>query len=115
MTNHDKMLSAYLECALWTDEEELRDDATIHDVAKPSRDQASKDCARFLFHFPQAAEFSPEQLGHDLWLTRNHHGAGFWDRPEVYGKKNAEAFTEYAHSLGELYAYWGDDASVYIE
>jgi hypothetical protein len=19
-------------------------------------------------------------MGHDFWLTRNHHGAGFWDR-----------------------------------
>lgn len=23
---------------------------------------------------------SPEQCGHDFWLTRNGHGAGFWDR-----------------------------------
>lgn len=25
-------------------------------------------------------ETSPEQLGHDFALTRNGHGAGFWDR-----------------------------------
>lgn len=29
-------------------------------------------------------KYDPTQVGHDLWLTRNHHGAGFWDRPEVY-------------------------------
>lgn len=115
MTFQDQMLSAYLECALWTDEDELPEGSTIYDVAKPSHDQASKDCARFLFHFPQSEDYSPEQLGHDLWLTRNRHGAGFWDRPEVYGKENAEAFTDYAHSIGERWAYTGDDGNVYID
>lgn len=27
-----------------------------------------------------ATGYTPEQAGHDFWLTRNHHGAGFWDR-----------------------------------
>ena len=27
-----------------------------------------------------ASEVSDEMLGHDLWLTRNGHGCGFWDR-----------------------------------
>lgn len=27
-----------------------------------------------------------EQVGHDFWLTRNRHGAGFWDRDaNTYG------------------------------
>lgn len=112
MTFHDQMLSAYIECALWTDEEECRGES---EVSKPSHDQASKDCARFLFRFPQAVNYEASQLGHDLWLTRNHHGAGFWDRPEIYGKGNARLFTEYAHNLGERYCYLGDDGLVWIE
>jgi len=44
------------------------------------------------------------QSGHDFWLTRNGHGAGFWDRPEIYGDYFAEKFTKSAGSFGEVYA-----------
>lgn len=42
---------------------------------------------------------SPEACaGHDFWLTRNHHGAGFWDRgmPDALGKALTEAAHGYA-------------------
>jgi len=41
-------------------------------------------------------------LGHDLWLTRNGHGAGFWDRG--LGELG-ERLSEAARSLGEAYAF----------
>jgi len=32
-----------------------------------------------------SAEYTlSEQIGHDLYLTVLGHGAGFWDRPEIY-------------------------------
>ena len=43
------------------------------------------------------------QAGHDFWLTRNGHGAGFWDRPEIYGDHYAETFTKIAETYGEAY------------
>ena len=45
-----------------------------------------------------------EQAAHDFWLTRNGHGAGFWDRPEIYGEHNAERFTKISESFGEAHA-----------
>ncbi len=37
--------------------------------------------------------------GHDFWLTRNRHGAGFWDGDwPTYG----ELFTTIAESFGEV-------------
>lgn len=50
------------------------------------------------------------KLGHDLWLTRNGHGAGFWDRGqgEVWTQ-----LSELARSLGEADPYVGDDGMVY--
>ena len=45
-----------------------------------------------------------EQAGYDFWLTRNGHGAGFWDRPEIYGEHNAKRFTKVSESFGEAYA-----------
>lgn len=51
------------------------------------------------------------QFGHDLALTRNHHGAGFWDR----GLGDAgDVLTEWAHMLGGLELFHGHD-SIYSE
>jgi len=46
------------------------------------------------------------QAGHDFWLTRNGHGAGFWDRGLG---KIGDQLTEAAKSYGSvnLYAYDG--------
>ena len=40
-----------------------------------------------------------EQHGHDFLLTRNHHGAGFWDRG--YPNDMADTLTENAQVYGE--------------
>ena len=42
------------------------------------------------------------QLGHDLWLTRNHHGTGFWDRG-LGGL--GTSLTDIAHAMGEQHLY----------
>lgn len=49
--------------------------------------------------------------GHDFWLTRNGHGAGFWDRGlgEV-GDKLSEACEPY----GSADFYVGDDRKIYL-
>lgn len=51
-----------------------------------------------------------EYAGHDFWLTRNGHGAGFWDRGlgEV-GDRLSEAAKVYG---GEDW-YIGDDGKIY--
>jgi hypothetical protein len=51
--------------------------------------------------------------GSDFWLTRNHHGAGFWesDWPEWAGR----ALTESAHGFGELSAYIDENGQVSFE
>ena len=44
----------------------------------------------------------PEQLGHDFFLTRNRHGAGFWDR----GLGDlGQRLTEASHTYGETNYY----------
>lgn len=49
----------------------------------------------------------PGQFGHDLALTRNGHGAGFWDR----GLGDAgDVLTEWAQSLGTLNVFHGHDS-----
>lgn len=47
--------------------------------------------------------------GHDLALTQNHHGVGFWDRgyPQALG----DALTEAAHAQGSAEAFVSDEAN----
>lgn len=51
--------------------------------------------------------------GHDLALTQNHHGAGFWDRgyPRVLG----DALTEAAHAQSSADAWFTDGEPVHYE
>jgi hypothetical protein len=61
------------------------------------------------------AEFSANGAGHDFWLTRNGHGAGFWDRnynpsPLYYACQNLSGA---AKAWGEASLYVGDDGLLY--
>ena len=51
------------------------------------------------------------QTAHDFILTRNGHGAGFWDRG--YGAPG-DRLTAAAKAYGSLNAYVGDDEKVYF-
>ena len=52
-----------------------------------------------------------QRAGHDFLLTRNHHGAGFWevpDWPEAYGKQ----LTEIAQGYGEVELCYDNQSEV---
>ena len=52
------------------------------------------------------------RAGHDFWLTRNRHGAGFWDGD--WPKAEGERLTKSAHEFGECNLYVGDDGVIHI-
>lgn len=100
----EAMLPHYLTCAEWADlSEEI--EAGL-DFAPCAEENALADCMRFAgINWQMIKDNDPAHVAHDFWLTRNHHGAGFWDRPELYGKENAEALTQSAHSFGQRYVF----------
>jgi hypothetical protein len=110
------MTDAYLRAALWSstddDEEPLDKEYDISDIAPEAVRKARKDVERF---FNQAghllAGMAPDFVGHNFWLTRNHHGTGFWDRD--LGPKGDE-LTDLSHRFGEQWMYVGDDGKVYL-
>lgn len=58
--------------------------------------------------------YTDEELaGHDFWLTRNGHGAGFWDRSEL-DKPTQGRLTKAAHAFGNSDLYVGDDGRIYV-
>jgi hypothetical protein len=120
----EDMLSAYIEAALWssTDEsdesggEPLDKNYGPDDVAKETVAKMRRDVSTFAKTYGHiieslGADYDWSQAGHDLWLTRNRHGTGFWDRD--LPKKDADALTKGAHALGETWLYVGDDGKIY--
>ena len=95
------MADHYSICANWADDVEIDSDFEDH---------ARKTCSDFFVKFPGVClGFTAEQLeqcGHDLWLTRQGHGAGFWARDDdTFGSpENRNNFDNYARKLGEYWA-----------
>ena len=54
---------------------------------------------------------SDEQLGHDLWLSRNGHGAGFFDRG--YDEDVEKKLEDAARLLKGTDLYVGDDGKIH--
>lgn len=123
------MVRGYLEAALWAsideDGEPLDDGRDLDDFAPSAIERAIADCADFLGActpedleayregFPRrvGALDVDDFIGHDLWLTRNGHGAGFWDRG--LGALG-ERLTAAAEAMGACYAFVNDDGQVYF-
>ncbi len=78
------------------------------DIAPETLAVMVADCAKFQAE-NDLSECGDGQAGHDFWLTRNGHGAGFWDGdwPET-----GDALTEAAKAYGEVCLYVGDDMQV---
>lgn len=106
----------YVEAAMWTltnDNGESLDDLGLHDIAEDTLAQAEADCRAFQTANQadlDATGADDAQHGHDFWLTRNRHGAGFWDRG--YGH-SGRRLTNAAHAAGNVDWCVGDDGRVY--
>lgn len=84
-----EFVCAYLIAAIFTDEPE-GSGYTIGDLHPDFVDASYSDCTAFFRIFvirmtpDEMCDFPWGQAGHDFWLTRNHHGAGFWEKDRNY-------------------------------
>jgi hypothetical protein len=80
----------YLVAALWTNE--MDEFSAVCDIDADSKAEATIHCQRFLDEASDllTEEWTDEQIGHDIWLTRGGHGAGFWDRDLPNAKELSE-------------------------
>lgn len=145
--NLNQIFSGYIEAALWTEEERLKDDVGINndddeddledespeqikfmqimknkgsksfenftreDIDNDSLIKAYTDIKEFLrLAGDQAVQEAVnkngyERLGHDIWLTRNGHGAGFFDHSYEHEQELMNA----AKKLKEVDLYVADN------
>lgn len=86
--DHETMTRAFIECMCWAEsgdpESPLGENASPDRLTRKARKVCEELCADFIGYCTGAgidySKIDPSQMGHDLWLTMQGHGAGFWDR-----------------------------------
>lgn len=115
----DDFTRAYITCALWSTNDgsdesggcPLDDNYGPEDIAPSALAAIIRDCAAFQEAHAEDIATDPSQAGHDFWLTRNGHGAGFWDGD--WPEPAATRLTKAAKACGEVWLYVGDDGRIY--
>lgn len=105
---------AYVHAALFFSADEQDSPLIGYDQPNIHRDALTvmrADCARFFRENKADIANNLSQAGHDFWLTRNGHGAGFWDGD--WPEPAATRLTKAAHSCGEYTLYVGDDGMIH--
>jgi hypothetical protein len=126
--NSDPFTTSYIESALVL----MTDDPnqySIDDLAPETLGKIIADCQRFQLENSAALKtvyaietcirgqmqnkYSPMQAGHDFWLTRNGHGAGFWDRGLGDQGVQLSKACGWRSSFPGVELYVGDDGRIY--
>ena len=111
MEHLDEFTFAFIECGLWTSED--LDDSSFEDIDPEDMGTIILECKEFQKKAGDRILPDPRLAGHDFWLTRNGHGAGFWDGdwPEPF----ATELTKLSESFGGCEIYQGDDSNLYFQ
>lgn len=112
---------------LWAEtdgERPLDQNHGLEDISPALRVRLAGEAARFLdtegvreilrtTEVARECDSAWHAAGHDFILTRNGHGAGFWDGdwPAEIGAK----LTELSKTFGQLEVYVGDDGKIYAQ
>lgn len=109
----DTFEQAYVEAMFFTDTPE-NESWSFHDLHESALRKIRDDCAAFRADQVtlDAIAEDESQAGHDFWLTRQGHGAGFWDGD--WPKAIGEQLTARAKAQGECWPYKGDDGQIYF-
>jgi hypothetical protein len=116
----DSFTLSYIECALWASTDNADDsggeplDANydIDDIAPETLAEMVNDCSDFRIanHLLLAqSQLSDDRAGHNFWLNRNGHGAGFLD--DGLGSIG-DMLSEASHTYGSFDLYVGDDGII---
>ena len=122
----DNFTKAYIEAALWSSTDDAGEplDRGDYELAPETIAKMVDDCTRFRSEQSAYLETdyrtraraahgcsAEESAGHDFWLTRCGHGAGFWDGD--WQEPAATKLTEASKAFGNVDLYIGDDGLIY--
>lgn len=107
----------YFICALWASHDEqggsLDDKYSTSDLSTSASSQMRRDCDVFYRdNYDDVKIMSESSAGHDFWLSRNGHGAGFFDRG--LGERG-DRLQAAAEKFGECHLEVGGDGLIYLQ
>lgn len=114
--------AGYIECMIWADSPTDEDSIEIEydDISDSLNNIIVDDIEKFVSladklinEVLEVDGYNLENVGHDFWLTRNGHGAGFWDGdlPNELGDKLttiAESFKTFNLWVNDSYELEGE-------
>lgn len=110
--NIDKVLNSYLETLLFADGN--LDEYAISNISTETIEKSKADIVNFITEINKSNEaikeantYTDELLGHKFLLSRNGHGAGFFDEWN-------DILQDICRKTPEINAYVGDDNKIYI-
>jgi len=110
-------VKGYIEALKWSSADGDHESLEGFELSRQAYLWCLSDCDQFLFGSQHLLDkafdiYGAEMAGHDFWLTRNGHGAGYWDGdlPETLG----EELTLRATGVGPREPYLGDDGRVHL-
>jgi len=110
-------LESYLETAIWSSGEEY-DEYAIYDFSRDCWEEAEQTLTAFVERHEDLIDRlldqdlqTPSRIGHNLWLTTEGHGAGFWD--EGLGE-DGDTLTEDCKQHRTDGIYVGDDGRLHF-
>jgi hypothetical protein len=86
----------------------------LDDISNELLTSSKEDVEKFLKLASEKVDlykYDIETVGHDFFLTRSNHGAGFWDGD--YGDVDGEVLTKISKEFKEVHPYVGDDEEIY--
>lgn len=121
---YSKMFKGYVITALWsTTDCDSGDSFNAHydfdDFSEDAKRSMWEDCVAFADETEGIrGDISADDMGHNFWLNRNGHGAGFWDR-DYSGVDGCDGDTGNKLSAaskvwGGCDLYVGDDGQLYL-
>jgi len=110
----DLFTRGYLDAIIFTechcDNPELEHKSSS-DFSEELKAKIQSDCEKFQAE-NDLADYPLLNAGHDFWLTRNGHGAGFWEN-DFGTEEQCKNLTQSAHNFGNCDIYLGDDRKIY--
>lgn len=111
MPASESFIRGYIACLFWQATDVGGDET---DLAPEATEKIRSECNDF--YDANRADIeewgNDEDAGHNFLLTRNGHGAGFWDR----GRGDVgDRLTEASKMYAAVYVYDGDDGLVYVD
>lgn len=109
----DDFVNSYLATAAWV----TCESDECQDFTREAKKMAKQDCLDFISKVMRSNKLKLEQAlkliltkgndltsltAHDFFLTRNRHGAGFWDKTDIYGVHEAKILTEISEEIGSV-------------